>query len=621
MEGKPKFINPHEVPVLQGVEGWQRLYPYYYRFVEKGVDPEMEEYENSNLWFVDNLHQTGPLLPFESIVDDLWWPSLNQISTRMVCFPTSRGLDHRMLYGWSYLSSPEETDPVVIDQKARVVQERMNYYFGHWDEILPQWKEKQLNNAKRMDEIRFNPLPDIVGDDYIHGNVGHSPAHELRMDYYKLIQIADLCWEQHFELFNVGLAAYLVFSDLCTKLFPGITDKTIGSFCSSGSTYDSYLPEFKLQELARLAIDRGVADAIMQEGDADAVEQRLATTEAGRTWQKERDKYRDPYFYVGTGFSMMTHEDVTWNEDLNMPLAILREYLPKLKRGEKIGRDLVAKQAETESLVAQYRSYIKDEKDTAMFDQLLPLARRGAQHAESHMFWGETQYQPRQYKKLNELGNLFVSYGMLEKPDDLYYLNRWEIPTLIQDLTNAWSGRTRPTGTWYWKKEIPWRRDVYKRFEDWSPTPFLGAVPEKVTDPFTIGLWGITGRSIEAYLKGAQVNIDEVTELEGFQAAAGSVEGRARVLTSVHDIKDIKEGEILVVTLTSPTWGPAFSRIKGCVTDIGGMMSHAAIICREYGIAAVTGTGFATKAIKTGDIIAVDGDNGMVKIKEKGPRS
>ena len=617
MKSKKRFTNPHEVPTIPGTEGWERMYPYYYRFVPKGVDPKMEEYEDSQLWFVDNLHQTHPLLPFESIVDDCWWPSLNQISTRVVCFPTSRGLDHRMLYGWVYLASPEETDPEMIEKKGKVVQERMNYYFSRWDELLPQWKEKQLNNAKRMSELRFDPLPEIVSDAYIFGNVGHSPAHEMRIDYFKLLEIADLCWEQHFELFNVGLAAYLTFSGLCTKLFPGITEKTIGIFCAAGTTYDSYLPEFKLQELARLAVDLGVADAIMRSGDADEVERRFSETEGGRKWQSERDKYRDPYFYVGTGFSAVMHDDVTWNDDLNMPLVVLREYIPKIQRKERIGRDLEKAKRENEELVAKYRSYIKDEKDRAMFDQLLPLAARATEHAEGHMFWGEVQYQPRQYKKLNELANQFVSYGMLNEPNDIYYLNRWEVPTLIQDLTNAWATRTTPTASWYWKKEIGWRKEVYKRFTEWDAIHFLGAVPEKVTDPFTIGLWGITGSSIEAYLKGTEVDVHELTELTGFQGAPGVVEGRARVLTSVHQIKDVKEGEILVTMLTSPTWGPAFSRIKGCVTDIGGMLSHAAIICREYGLPAVTGTGYATKAIKTGDLIRVEGDLGTVKILEK----
>ena len=76
-------------------------------------------------------------------------------------------------------------------------------------------------------------------------------------------------------------------------------------------------------------------------------------------------------------------------------------------------------------------------------------------------------------------------------------------------------------------------------------------------------------------------------------ASPGVVEGRARVVTHADQLGDVQEGEILVAPITAPSWGPIFGRIKATVTDIGGMMSHAAIVCREYGLPAVTGTGGA----------------------------
>ena len=72
--------------------------------------------------------------------------------------------------------------------------------------------------------------------------------------------------------------------------------------------------------------------------------------------------------------------------------------------------------------------------------------------------------------------------------------------------------------------------------------------------------------------------------------------------------------EILVAPVTAPSWGPIFGKIKATVTDIGGMMSHAAIVCREYGLPAVTGTGSASTTIKTGQRLRVDGTKGTVQI-------
>jgi len=426
-----------------------------------------------------------------------------------------------------------------------------------------------------------------------------------------------MCWEQHFEFFNLGLAGYVTFSELCKKLFPDITDKTIGQMCSSGSSADTYLPEKKLVELAQLAITLGVANAISADGNAEEVEARLQKTEAGRKWQTERDKFRDPYFYVGTGYSVMMHDDRSWNDDWNLALAILREYIEKISRGQYREKDITLVKHESDALVEKYRSFIKDPNDKAMFDRFIPLARRISEHAESHMFWGEAQYQPRQYRKLNELADIFCQYEMLEDPKDLYYLHRWEIPMLIQYLTNAWATRTKPAATWAWKPEIKWRKEVFKKFSEWDAPPFLGKTMERITEPFTIALWGITTELLQNYLTGSDTKPEDMTELRGISGSPGVVEGPARVLANHQEIDKLKEGEILVAALTSPSWGPIFTRMGGCVTDIGGMMSHAAIVCREYGTPAVVGTGFATKSIKTGDIIRVDGNQGIVTIVKR----
>ena len=76
----------------------------------------------------------------------------------------------------------------------------------------------------------------------------------------------------------------------------------------------------------------------------------------------------------------------------------------------------------------------------------------------------------------------------------------------------------------------------------------------------------------------------------------------------------MREGEILVCGSTSPAWAPIFPKIQATVTDVGGVMSHAAIICREYGVPAVVGTGRATALIKTGQRIRVDGAAGLVTV-------
>ena len=86
------------------------------------------------------------------------------------------------------------------------------------------------------------------------------------------------------------------------------------------------------------------------------------------------------------------------------------------------------------------------------------------------------------------------------------------------------------------------------------------------------------------------------------------------MLTDVNQIGEIRDGEILVCPVTAPSWAPVFSKISATVTDIGGIMSHAAIVCREYGLPAVTATGSASSVIKTGQRLRVDGSKGEVTI-------
>jgi pyruvate, water dikinase len=125
-----------------------------------------------------------------------------------------------------------------------------------------------------------------------------------------------------------------------------------------------------------------------------------------------------------------------------------------------------------------------------------------------------------------------------------------------------------------------------------------------------IMLWGVTTERVREWAS----QRDGGRVLSGAAAAAGSVEGVARVVRGVDQIGDVREGEILVCGATSPAWAPIFTKIKAAVTDVGGVMSHAAIVCREYGLPAVVGTGRATAEIKTGQMIAVDGSAGRVEI-------
>jgi pyruvate,water dikinase len=94
----------------------------------------------------------------------------------------------------------------------------------------------------------------------------------------------------------------------------------------------------------------------------------------------------------------------------------------------------------------------------------------------------------------------------------------------------------------------------------------------------------------------------------------GVVEGVAKVVFSPEEFDQVKPGDIMVCQMTNPAWTPLFAIISGVVCDAGGMVAHPAVMAREFGIPGVTGTGVATREIKTGDRLRVDGTNGLVEI-------
>ncbi len=101
--------------------------------------------------------------------------------------------------------------------------------------------------------------------------------------------------------------------------------------------------------------------------------------------------------------------------------------------------------------------------------------------------------------------------------------------------------------------------------------------------------------------------------LPGLGVSAGVVEGRARVIRSIEDAV-MAQGDILVTAFTDPSRTPVFVSIAGLVTEVGGMMTHGAVITREYGLPAVVGVVGATQAIRDGDFIRLNGNEGYVEI-------
>ncbi|NQT54737.1 MAG: PEP-utilizing enzyme, mobile region, partial [Desulfobacteraceae bacterium] len=234
-----------------------------------------------------------------------------------------------------------------------------------------------------------------------------------------------------------------------------------------------------------------------------------------------------------------------------------------------------------------------------------------------HMWYWTNYEHAIFYRKMRDLGDVFVNHGIIKKQDDIFYFNRYEIPQVLYDLCTGWAISAPAVSSYYWPDKISRRKEILERFNEWEAPPALGPAPEVMNEPFSIAFFGITTERINDWLDAKEVKPEDLKELTGFAASPGVAEGTARLCRTIEEISSLGVGEILVAATTSPTWAPAFQSIAGCVTDIGGTFSHAAIVAREYGMPAVIGTGYATQGIKTGDKIRVDGDKGIVTIIER----
>ncbi|WP_408097968.1 PEP/pyruvate-binding domain-containing protein [Peredibacter sp. HCB2-198] len=109
--------------------------------------------------------------------------------------------------------------------------------------------------------------------------------------------------------------------------------------------------------------------------------------------------------------------------------------------------------------------------------------------------------------------------------------------------------------------------------------------------------------------------------LKGLGCSPGEIVGRARVIMDIHKTNELTKEDILITAFTDPGWTPVLARVGGVVTEVGGLLSHAAVIGREYGIPAILNLIDATKLIQDGDLIKMNGKTGIVEVLEKGPKS
>jgi len=184
-------------------------------------------------------------------------------------------------------------------------------------------------------------------------------------------------------------------------------------------------------------------------------------------------------------------------------------------------------------------------------------------------------------KGYHALSQKMLEEKLLDDLDQIYFLTHNEIGQLIVDHSPAWRLKANK------------RREILPELDNLKFEEVSFGIPEPLDHEDKIEI-------LEGQLRGTPVS-------------SGIVQGKVRIVHTLSDADDLEEGEIMVASFTDVGWTPYFSIIAGLVTEIGSPLSHGAVVAREYGIPAVVGAKGAKQFLKTGDLIVLNGDKGIIE--------
>jgi len=368
----------------------------------------------------------------------------------------------------------------------------------------------------------------------------------------------------------------------------------------AGLSTKSTEPSRKLAELARMANERPVVLELVKRANANAVD-RLAQVDA--EFAGAFAEYLKEYGCRSLAFDL---NEPTIAELPAMVLGwihdqIANKYDPDTDAAE-LNRKRDAVQAEARAALANLHT-----QDCERFERALARAVRTYPSQEDNVFF--TQGAPTAIGRyaILELGNRLVNKQVIEKRDDVFFLEIDEARAAFKHGGDLKSLVLHRKGERVWAEQHPGPATYGKP----PAQPPLDVLPPEPRFLMTVVPW-----YMERALSTGRGRVQTTgTNLTGIAASSGKHTGFARVIMNEGEFHKIKPGDVLVCPATTPMWSVLFANVSALVTNTGGILSHPAIIAREYRIPAVVATGNATSLLKDGQLITVDGDNGLVEIQ------
>jgi rifampicin phosphotransferase len=348
-----------------------------------------------------------------------------------------------------------------------------------------------------------------------------------------------------------------------------------------------------LWRLSRMIKNTPALKRVFEEHDPAQLVSHLERSEEGRHFLAEFRSYRDEFGWRSDAFELA---DPTWRENPRIPLDTLQGYL---SLGEEDDPDLRFQEAvrTRERLLAHARQRLAgDSEKLARFNGLYEMGCHNLVLTEDYNFYidqmGDSVLRP----PLLDLGRRLVRYGVLADQNDVFLL-------YLAEIRAGLSGERQQALAAQRKAEMEaWSRII--------PPPTIGEPPPPSNDPWE--------EAILRKMLGVPVEPSRDPDvITGIGASPGTVQGRATIVHNLSEASKVQSGDILVCEMTMPAWTPLFSTASALISDTGGVLSHCAIVSREYRIPCVVGTVVGTTLLKDGMLLTIDGSRGIVRIDSR----
>jgi phosphohistidine swiveling domain-containing protein len=556
------------------------------------------EAERDFFWVYDDLHIPHPVSPMFFDIGG-WWLSCDHMFRR---FGTPFAVDWlaKNVNGYVYTTAiPADPDLHIEGTEyssrygARVPRDAdyAKTMGAYLDTVLPVYGQRFADwwHDRLVPEMERN-------FDYLEAQLdaaGEMSLAEVACLLEDAIDVHDRHWKIHWMLNFAQLSATLDLRAVMERTRGSVDEALLGRLQNSATdrNWDSIEALWQMKNEVR---DDAELRAAFEPEDTHAIAAALRGNERGQRFITERI---EPYQREFGWHAVWSHEFIfpTVREQMEPVLELVRGYLTT---DYDYPTAIEAMRADIAAASEEILDGLEGEAREAMA-AANAINLRMAPLTPDHHFYIDQGANAHVRLVLLAVGRKLVEAGRLDVDDDVMFLRYNELRSLIGSA-DALDARGLVT-------QRRAERDAAKQLQ---PRDWVGTVtPSQLAFPYLVN-WGYPERF-------HRVHGDDLAVIEGIGASAGVVEGIARVVQTVDEFDDVRDGDILVCQMTNPAWVVLFTKIAGLVTDTGGTTSHPAVLAREFGIPAVIGTSVATQRIATGDRIRLDGGAGRVDVLER----